>query len=73
MGQKMKFLSGMGDKWGRREWENAWIIHFHWENNEGSMHLSGAGVLTAPLRFHLLSAALSIPLHVEHVNRFAHS
>lgn len=35
------------------------------------MHLSGAAVLTAPLRFHLLSALLSIPLHVEHVNRFA--
>lgn len=49
------------------------IILFHLENNEGSMHLSGVAVLTAPLGFHLLSLALSVPLHVGHVNRFAHT
>lgn len=37
------------------------------------MHLSGVAVLTAPLRFHLLSFPLSVPLHVRHVNRFAHT
>ncbi len=49
------------------------IILFHLENNEESMHLSGVAVLTAPLCFHLLSPSLSVRLHVEHVNRFAHS
>lgn len=49
------------------------IIPFHLENNEGSMHLSGVAVLTAPRCFHLLFPSLSFPLHVEHVNRFAHS
>ena len=49
------------------------IILFHLENNEGSMHLSGVAALTAPLLSHLLAPSLSIRLHVEHVNRFAHS
>lgn len=46
------------------------IVRSHSENNEGSLYLSGAAVLTAPLHFRLAPA---VPSHAGHVNRLAHS